>query len=149
VCLGEALRPEFQAYAQQIKLNAQVLAETLASHGIGIVSGGTDTHIVLLDLTSLSLTGNYAETTLDSANITSNKNPIPFDKPNPLAWSGLRLGVAAATTRGFKEPQFKQLGKTIASLLCVSEEHKNQIVMQAQKTVAALCKQFPIYEGAL
>ena len=149
VCLGEALRPEFKAYAQQIKLNAQVLAETLASHGIGIVSGGTDTHIVLLDLSSLSLTGNYAESTLDSANITSNKNPIPFDVSNPAAWSGLRLGVAAATTRGFKQPQFKQLGQTIASLLCASEDHKSQTVMQSIKTVAALCKQFPIYEATL
>ena len=116
VCLGEALHPSFREYAQQVVDNAATLAATLQTEGVDIVSGGTDTHIVLLDLSAKKLSGKEAETILDQANITSNKNPVPFDVSNPNDWSGLRLGVAAATTRGFKQTEFEQLGRIICLL---------------------------------
>ncbi len=142
VCFGEALKPEFKAYAHQVRANATVLAETLIQNGIRIISGGTDTHIVLLDLSPQGMTGSEAETRLDRANITSNKNPVPFDVANPAKWVGLRLGVAAATTRGFKEDAFQRLGRTMADLLTRQDEDAE---IQARQTVEDLCEQFPIY----
>jgi len=119
-----------------------MLAETLIQNGIRIISGGTDTHIVLLDLSPLGMTGSEAETRLDRANITSNKNPVPFDVANPAKWVGLRLGVAAATTRGFEEDAFQRLGRTIADLLTRQDTDTE---VQARQTVEDLCEQFPIY----
>lgn len=142
VCFGEALKPEFKAYAHQVKANAVMLAETLAQNGVRIISGGTDTHIVLLDLSPQKMTGSEAEARLDQANITSNKNPVPFDEANPAKWVGLRLGVAAATTRGFKEEQFRRLGETIANLLTRTDA---DVQNEARRTVEDLCGQFPIY----
>ena len=110
-----------------------------------IVSGGTDTHIVLLDLSAIKLSGKEAESILDQANITSNKNPVPFDVSNPNQWSGLRLGVAAATTRGFKQTEFEQLGRTIASLLTCSEDNCQQNIIAARSVVEQLCVACPIY----
>ena len=146
VCLGEALRPDFKAYAAQVKANAVTLAETLAARGIGIVSGGTDTHIVLLDLSSLGLTGQTAERVLEQAGITTNKNPIPFDSPRPSEWVGLRLGSGAATTRGLKEAEFAALGDTIAELLSAAAKGSaNSVTATAKNRVSGLCSAFPIY----
>lgn len=100
VCFGEALRPEFKSYARQIQANARALAKTLMENGVNVVSNGTDTHIVLLDLASHKLTGSRVEKALERADITSNKNPVPYDVPKPSEWVGLRLGSSAATTRG-------------------------------------------------
>ena len=145
VCLGEALQPEFKLYTRQILSNAAQLANTLLNCGMRLVSKGTDTHIVLIDLSDTGLTGKAAEDILESANITSNKNPIPFDQKNPENWKGLRLGVAAATTRGFKEKEFKQIGEVIAGLLLPSENDQNRHFFEAKKSVQKLCKDFPIY----
>lgn len=146
VCLGEALRDDFKAYAAQIKTNAQTLASTLASRGIRIVSGGTDTHLVLLDLSSKGLTGKTVETVLEDANITANKNPIPYDSPRPPEWVGLRLGAGAATTRGLKEREFTDLGEIIADLVDAAASGDSQAVVAASRArVAVLCERFPIY----
>ena len=117
VCLGEALRPEFRVYGQRVVENAQTLAATLADRGIGIVGGGTDTHMVLLDLASVGILGQQAETALARAGITSNKNPVPFNPGSPSKWTGLRLGVAAVTTRGMDRAAMRVLGGCIADLL--------------------------------
>jgi len=117
VCLGEALRPEFGDYGRRVVDNAQTLARTLAERGIGMVGGGTDTHMVLLDLSSLGILGREAEAALARAGITSNKNPIPFDARSPARWTGLRLGVSAVTTRGFGTAEMEVLGGCIADLL--------------------------------
>ncbi len=117
VCLGEALRPEFKDYGRRVIENARKLAAVLQEHGIGIVGGGTDTHMVLLDLSSVGILGQQAETALARAGITSNKNPVPFDARSPSKWTGLRLGVSAATTRGFGTAEMEVLGACIAELL--------------------------------
>ena len=117
VCLGEALRPEFTDYARCVVENARTLAGAIEEHGIGIVGGGTDTHMVLLDLSSIGILGQQAETVLARAGITSNKNPVPFDARSPSKWTGLRLGVSAATTRGFGTAEMEVLGACIAVLL--------------------------------
>ncbi|AGT11315.1 serine hydroxymethyltransferase [Paracoccus aminophilus] len=146
ICLGEALRPEFKAYAAQVVKNAKVLAETLASRGVRIVSGGTDTHIVLLDLSSKGLNGKQAEDALARANITSNKNPIPNDSPRPAEWVGMRLGVAAATTRGMTEDDFRTLGNIVADLLEAETAGKGEeAAAVARVTVQELTERFPVY----
>ena len=117
VCLGEALRPEFTDYARRVVENARALAGAIEQHGIGIVGGGTDTHMVLLNLSSIGILGQEAETVLARAGITSNKNPVPFDARSPSKWTGLRLGVSAATTRGFGTAEMEVLGACIAVLL--------------------------------
>ena len=144
VCLGEALQPEFRRYAHQVKSNAARLAEVLADGGVSIVTGGTDTHLVLLDLSPAGVTGQAAERVLESAGITSNKNPIPFDVRNPAKWSGLRLGVSAVTTRGFREPEIERIGRVIASLVTSPDTAD---LDEARRTVADLCRAFPIYTG--
>ncbi len=146
VCFGEALKPEFKAYAAQVKANAATLAATLAKRGIRIVSGGTDTHVVLLDLSPRGLTGKAVENILEDANITSNKNPIPFDTQKPAKWVGLRLGSSAATTRGLKEDGFFELGQMIADLIqAVASGDTENAVASARERCAALCARFPIY----
>ena len=117
VCLGEALRPEFRVYGRRVVENARTLAATLAERGIGIVGGGTDTHMVLLDLAPVGLLGQQMETALARAGITSNKNPVPFDARSPSKWTGLRLGVSAATTRGLGATGMQVLGECIAELI--------------------------------
>ncbi len=146
ICLGEALGPEFKGYARQVKANAVRLAAVLSDAGVGIVTGGTDTHIVLLDLSQTGLTGETAERILERVGITSNNNPIPFDVANPVRWRGLRLGVAAATTRGFREVEFEIVGSTIASLLGPARKDKDAAT-QAKRIVTRLCRSFPIYGG--
>jgi glycine hydroxymethyltransferase len=146
IALGEALRDDFKEYVAQVKLNAKALAETLASRGVRIVSGGTDTHIVLLDLSSKGLNGKQAENVLGRANITSNKNPIPNDSPRPPEWVGMRLGSSAGTTRGMKEDDFRVIGAIIADLLEAEAAGKaDEIVDAAAKKVASLAEVFPIY----
>ena len=117
VCLGEALRPEFRFYAQRVVANARALAATLQERGVWVVGGGTDTHMVLLDLSSVGLLGWEGESALARAGITSNNNPIPFDARNPAQWTGIRLGTAAVTTRGFGTAEMTLLGECIAQLL--------------------------------
>lgn len=146
ICLGEALRDDFKVYAAQVKANARVLAETIGGRGIRIVSGGTDTHIVLLDLSSKDILGLNAERILARANITSNKNPIPNDSPRPMDWVGLRLGVAAATTRGMQQGEFEILGNVIADLIDAESAGQGEgAVERASAIVAELTTAFPIY----
>ena len=136
VCQGNVIIP---------KTNAAALATALTGNGIRIISGGTDTHLVLLDLSPQGLTGQDAETILDAVNITSNKNPGPFDHANPARWAGLRLGVSAATTRGLRQAEFERLGETIAGLLAAGGQATGELVIAAKKTVAELCNSHPIY----
>ena len=117
VCLGEALTPEYRAYAAQVKANASTLAATLARGGVRVVAGGTDTHLMLLDVSPHGLTGRRVEATLEAGGICCNKNPVPFDSPKPGRWVGVRLGSSSATTRGLLEPDFRLLGETIADLI--------------------------------
>jgi glycine hydroxymethyltransferase len=146
ICLGEALRDDFKVYAHQVKANARALAKTLIERGIRIVSGGTDTHIVLVDLSSKGLNGKQAEDLLARANITANKNPIPNDSPRPAEWVGMRLGVSAATTRGMKEDELRTLGTIIADLIEAEAAGKaDDIVPGAKEKVADLTQAFPVY----
>ncbi len=145
VCLGEALRPEFHDYAQQVVTNARRLAAILTERGIGLVSGGTDTHMVLLDLAPRGLLGQQVQDALAAVNITSNKNPIPFDSPRPAEWCGLRLGLAAATTRGFGEAEIEVLGDVIAGVIESIDDADSRRVEDWRKRVLALCEEFPIY----
>ena len=144
VALGEALRPEFKEYAAQTIKHAKALAETLQQDGFRIVSGGTDNHLMLVDLTSKDITGKEAQTVLDEVNITSNRNTIPFEPRSPFVTSGIRLGSPALTTRGFKEDDMREVGNIIALVLNdpTNEEKKEE----ARRRVAALCKKYPLYE---
>lgn len=145
VCFGEALKPEFKTYAAQVKENAAILAATLTSRGVRIVSGGTDTHMVLLDLSPQGLKGQAVEQILEQADITSNKNPIPFDATKPADWVGLRLGSGAATTRGLKGPEFRELGGMIADLIEAQQTADTQgVISSVRARCAALCNRFPI-----
>jgi glycine hydroxymethyltransferase len=148
VAFGEALKPGFVAYAGQVRDNARALGETLMAHGLDLVAGGTDTHLVLVDLRPKGLTGNIAETSLERAGMTCNKNGIPFDPEKPMVTSGVRLGSPAATTRGFGVEEFKQIGEMIAEVLdgLAANRDDNSAVEQAvRERVRALCQRFPIY----
>ena len=148
VAFGEALRPEFKDYIQQVIKNAKILSDTLIEGGLKIVSGGTDTHLVLVDLTPKNLTGNVAEVSLESANITCNKNGIPNDPKPPKITSGIRLGSPAATTRGFKENEFKMVGDLIIETLNGLQENPNDnsnAEKIVREKVKELCDKFPIY----
>ena len=141
---GEALKPEFKAYAQQIINNAKALAETLQADGFRIVSGGTDNHLMLVDLTNKNITGKIAQNLLDEVGITANKNTIPFEKLSPFVTSGIRLGSPALTTRGFKEEDMVEVANIIALVLDNPEDAKAR--EEAAKRVAALCAKYPLYE---
>jgi glycine hydroxymethyltransferase len=148
VCLGEALKPEFKIYGKKVRDNARILAHTLVSNGVDIVSGGTDTHLVLLDLSDRGITGQQVQDLLAKVNITSNKNPIPFDSSKPSEWTGLRLGTCAGTTRGFGSGQFKLIGEWLVDLIdAVNKDTKeqNNLVEATAERVAAMCSLFPIY----
>jgi len=146
ICLGEALLPSFRDYSRQVIANARCLADTLTARGVRIVSGGTDTHIVLLDLSTKGLTGKRAETVLERADITSNKNAIPNDSPRPPEWVGLRLGTGAATTRGMTEEAISTLGHLIADLLeAEAAGTTDSVVARSKAAVAQLCAAHPIY----
>ncbi|WP_374570208.1 serine hydroxymethyltransferase [Phenylobacterium sp.] len=147
VAFGEALRPEFKVYARQVKENAQVLAEALAAGGLKIVSGGTDSHLMLVDLTPKEVTGAAAEEALERAHITCNKNGIPFDPLPPMQTSGLRLGTPAGTTRGFGTAEFKRIGEMIAEVVDGLAQGGDNSAVEAKvrEEVLALTKRFPIY----
>jgi len=149
VAFGEALRPEFKAYAHQIVSNAKALAESVKEAGLGIVSGGTDNHLMLVDLTAKDVTGKAAEKGLDRAWLTCNKNGVPFDKRSPFVTSGIRLGTPAGTTRGFREDEFRQIGKLIVEvvdgLARNGDEGDGQVEQRVRDQVAELCARFPIY----
>ncbi|WP_294157845.1 serine hydroxymethyltransferase [uncultured Selenomonas sp.] len=144
VALGEALQPSFKEYAQQVVKNAKVLADELTADGFRIVTGGTDNHLMLVDLTSKHLTGKEAQNLLDAVNITVNKNTIPFEPLSPFVTSGIRLGSPALTTRGFKEADMKEVADIIALVLDHPEDEAAKA--QAKDRVAALCKKYPLYE---
>ncbi|MSP95496.1 MAG: serine hydroxymethyltransferase [Alphaproteobacteria bacterium] len=149
VAFGEALKPEFSAYARAIVANAKVLAETLKASGFDIVSGGTDTHLMLVDLRPKNVTGRAAEKALDRANITCNKNAIPFDTEKPAITSGIRLGSPAGTTRGFGAAEFRLIGALIAEVIdgvsAKGEDGDPAVEESVKIRVIALCKNFPIY----
>ena len=148
VAFGEALRPSFKSYAQAVADNARVLADTLLEGGLDIVSGGTDTHVVLVDLRPLGLTGNISEQSLERAGMTCNKNGVPFDPEKPAVTSGVRLGSPAGTTRGFGTAEFRQVGEMIVEVLrgLAANRDDNQAVETAVRSrVADLCQRFPIY----
>jgi len=151
VAFGEALRPDFKDYAAKVIENAQVLANTLKSRGAEIVSGGTDTHLALIDLTPLGITGKDADEALERAGITCNKNGIPFDPLPPVKTSGIRIGSPAGTTRGFGEEEFRDIGNMVADVLDGlaknGEAGDAQVEQNVRKRVEALCDRFPIYEG--
>lgn len=151
VCFGEALTPEFKAYGHAVVRNAKVLAETLKSGGFDIVSGGTDSHIVLLDLRPKKLTGNVVEKVLEEAGMTCNKNAVPFDPEKPMVTSGVRLGTPAATTRGFGEAEWLQVGQMINTVLdglAKDGVDGNKLLeKEVREKVRTLCARFPIYQG--
>ncbi|WP_316976448.1 serine hydroxymethyltransferase [Shumkonia mesophila] len=150
VAFGEALRPEFKAYARAVAENAKVLAATLMERGFDVVSGGTDTHLMLLDLRPKKLKGNVAEKSLERAGMTCNKNGVPFDPEKPTVTSGLRLGSPAATTRGFGVAEFRQIGEMIDTVLegLIAHPDDNTKAEQAARAkVGELCRRFPIYAG--
>ena len=144
VALGEALQPSFKEYAKQMKKNAAILAETLQKDGFRIVSGGTDNHLMLVDLTSKGTTGKVAQTILDEVNITVNRNTIPFEPLSPFVTSGIRLGSPALTTRGFKEEDMVEVGNIIAMVLSDVENAEKK--EEAKKRVASLCEKYSLYE---
>jgi len=147
VCLKEAREPEFKEYQVQVIRNARVLAQTLAEAGFRIVSGGTDNHLVLVDVFSRGLTGRQAELALERAGITVNKNTIPFDTNPPMVASGIRLGTPAVTTRGMKEPEMRLIAQLIAEVL--NEPESEQVRQSVRRRVEELTDQFPLYRHRL
>ncbi len=148
VAFGEALQPSFKDYAAQVVANARALADTLVGRGLAIVSGGTDSHLMLVDLRPKRLTGKLAEAQLEHAGITCNKNGIPFDSEKPMITSGVRLGTPAGTTRGFREAEFREVGRMIGDVVdALSNDPDGAHLVQArvQGEVKALCDRFPIY----
>ncbi|WP_418301619.1 serine hydroxymethyltransferase [Lysinibacillus fusiformis] len=143
VAFGEVLQPEFKDYAKQIKLNAKALAEVLIAEGVEIVSGGTDNHLLLLNVKSLGLTGKVAEHALDEVGITTNKNTIPYDTESPFVTSGVRIGTPAVTSRGFKEEDMKEVGAIIAAVLKNPEDEA--VKADAKDRVKALTDKHPLY----
>ncbi len=143
VCFHEALQPEFREYARQIVANARVLAETLAAEGFRVISGGTDTHLMLVDVFSQGMLGSEAEKALGEAGITVNKNAIPFDVNPPLKPSGIRLGTPALTTRGMRDGDMRQIGRWISEAL----HHRNEadVLKRLRRQVLELAEQYPLY----
>jgi len=147
VAFNEALMPSFKSYAKQIKANAKTMAEALTGFGFQIVSGGTDNHLMLIDLRNKGINGKQAQLTLDDANITTNKNAVPFDTESPLLTSGIRLGAPALTTRGFKEGEFKQVAKWINDVISAPESES--VRQKVKGEIAELTKKFPLYPEIL
>lgn len=144
VAFGEAQKPEFKEYQAQVIANSKALAESLTEEGIRIVSGGSDNHVMLLDVSALGLTGKVAEHVLDEVGITVNKNTIPFDTASPFITSGVRIGTPAVTSRGFKEAEMKEIASIIAKLLKNNEDA--EVLKEAKERVATLTSNFPLYE---
>jgi glycine hydroxymethyltransferase len=143
VAFGEALKPEFKTYQAQVLKNADVLAKTLVERGLRIVSGGTESHLMLVDLRAKKITGKHAENVLHKAHMTCNKNSIPNDPEKPMVTSGIRLGSPAFTTRGFKEAEAKMVGSFIADVLDAPNDEA--VIARVRGEVAALCARFPVY----
>ena len=147
VCFKEDLSPEFKAYAKQVIENAKVLGQTLEKRGFALVSGGTDTHLLLVDLRPKNMTGDVVASALEQAHITCNKNAIPFDPQPPKITSGIRLGTPAGTTRGFKEKEFEKIGNAIADVVeALSIGNADNVIKKTAQEMIALCHEFPIYE---
>jgi glycine hydroxymethyltransferase len=144
VAFGEALKTPYIQYCEQIVKNAQILAETLLNLGYDIVSGGTDTHLVLIDLTQKGISGKKAEIALEEAGITTNKNMVPFDERSPMVTSGIRIGTPAVTTRGFQENEMLQVANLIDNV--IQNIQDETIIKNTRNSVSELCAQFPIYE---
>lgn len=146
VCFKEDLSEEFKAYAAQVVKNAKVLGDTLKKRGLDLVAGGTDTHLLLVDLRPKSVTGDVVADVLDRAHITCNKNAIPFDPMPPKITSGIRVGTPAGTTRGFKEKEFELIGNWIADVIeAIGSDKQEQVVADVSAKVVELCRRFPIY----
>ena len=143
VCFGEALKPEFKAYQHQVKQNAAALAQALLVRGYRLVAGGTDSHVMCIDLRSKGLTGKAAEAALDKAGITANKNTIPFDPEKPFVTSGLRLGTPAVTTRGMKEADMAQVAAFIDD--AISHAQDEAYLAQIAGQVKKFLEKFPLY----
>src|ERR1700687_3974413 len=143
VCFREAMQPDFRDYARQVVANAKVLAETLSAEGFRVISGGTDTHLMLVDVFSKGMLGSDAEKALGEAGITVNKNAIPFDTNPPMKPSGIRIGTPALSTRGMKEPEMSQIGRWIAEALL----HRTDAALLGgiRKQVLGLAEEFPLY----
>ena len=148
VAFGEALDPSFKTYAQAVIDNAHILADTLVKGGCDIVSGGTDTHLMLVDLRPKGLTGKAVQASLENAGMTCNKNGIPFDPEKPMVTSGVRLGTPAGTTRGFGTAEFQHIGELIVDVLdglAANPDDNSAAEQTAKAKVAELCAKFPIY----
>lgn len=142
VCFGEALKPEFKEYQSQIVKNAKALSEELLNYGFNLVSGGTDNHLILIDLRNKNITGKELEERLDDVGITVNKNSVPFDTEKPTITSGIRIGTPAVTTRGFKEEEMEKIAQLINMTVDSYEDKKEEI----RKEVAKICAKYPLYE---
>jgi glycine hydroxymethyltransferase len=151
VAFGDALKPEFKAYAAQVVANAKALAASVTEQGLRVVSGGTDNHLMLVDLSARNVTGKAAEKGLDRAWLTCNKNGIPYDTRSPFVTSGIRLGTPAGTTRGFGEEEFRVIGQLIAEVVDGmarnGDEGDGQVEQRVRDRVAELCTAYPIYPG--
>ncbi|RHW36566.1 serine hydroxymethyltransferase [Lysinibacillus yapensis] len=147
VAFNEALQPSFKDYAKQVIENAKTLSETLLNEGAALVSGGTDNHIVLLDVRPWSLTGKEAEKLLEEAGITTNKNTIPYDPEKPFVTSGVRMGTAALTTRGMKQEEMVEIGQVIAAVL--KSKGDKAVLEQAQERIKAICEAFPLFQQSV
>ncbi len=146
VCFKEDLTDEFKQYAAQVVSNAKILGKTLMERGLDLVSGGTDTHLLLVDLRPKNVTGDVVADALDKAHMTCNKNAIPFDPMPPKVTSGIRLGTPAGTTRGFKEKEFEQIGNWIADVVeAIGTDNESTVIAEIAKKVMKLCADFPIY----
>jgi glycine hydroxymethyltransferase len=143
VAFGEALQPEFKEYAGQVVKNAKAMSEVLLEKDFNLVTGGTDNHLMLIDLTNKNITGAEAETALDKAGITVNKNAVPYDIRKPFDPSGIRLGTPAITTRGLKESECKQVAEFISNVV---NNHKNDDkIKEIREEVKQLCEKYPLY----
>jgi len=149
VAFKENLSDEYVQYIKDVVKNAKALAEVMLERGLGIITGGTDTHLLLVDLSPKNITGNIAEKALEDAGLTCNKNSIPYDTQKPMVTSGIRLGTPAGTTRGFKEKEFREIGNLIADVLDAvalnDEENLKKVIAKTYSQVDKLCKEFPIY----
>jgi len=146
VCFKEDLSDSFKAYAKQVVQNAKILGKTLENRGLNLVSGGTDTHLLLVDLRPKNLTGDVVASALEKAHITCNKNAIPFDPQPPKITSGIRLGTPAGTTRGFKEKEFEQIGNAIGDVIdALASNNADEVIEKTAQNMIALCHQFPVY----
>ena len=151
VAFGEALKPEFQNYIKEVIDNAKILSSSLVNHGFKIVTGGTDSHIVWLDLTPKNVTGDKAEKILEKVGIACNKNAIPYDPNPPKITSGLRFGTAAATSRGFNQSDFKEIGNMISEVLDSinqNEDNQKKFINSMKNKVINMCSKYPIYNEA-